>query len=63
MLDEYSKCRFCKWHDDYDGCEAICNNYNSYEPNKYKLIEKSQETGLRISDIVTLINMEDDNND
>lgn len=62
MLDEYSKCRFCKWYDDYDGCEAICNNYDSYEPNKYKLIEKSQETGLRISDIATLINMESDNN-
>ena len=59
MFDEYSKCRFCKWHDDYGCCEAICNNYDSYEPNKYKLIEKSQETGLRISDIVTLINMEE----
>ena len=57
MLDEYSKCRFCKWYDDYEGCEAICDNYDGFEPNKHKIIEKSQETGMSVSDIVTLINM------
>ena len=57
MLDEYSKCRFCKLYDDYEGCEAICYDYDAFEPNKNKIVEKSQETGVSVSDIITLINM------
>ena len=60
MMDEYAKCRFCKWYDNYEGCGSFtcCNNSN-YKPSKQKIIEKSQDTGLSVADIIALIDMED----
>lgn len=58
MMGEYDKCRFCKSYDDYEGCTSwFCENKCDYTPNRQRIIEKSQETGLSIADIVALIEM------
>ena len=60
MMDEYDKCQFCKWYDDYDGCQNwYCEGKDDFEPNKQRIIEKAKETGLRVADVIALINMED----
>ena len=59
MLDEYDKCRFCKWYDNFDGCMAwACDNKSGYEPNKDRIVEKSKEKGISVVDLIALINME-----
>lgn len=59
MMDEYDKCRFCKYWDNYEGSlNCYCFDKDGFKPNKQKIIEKAQETGLRISDVVALIEKE-----
>ena len=58
MMSEYNKCRFCKWYDEYDGCEAICRDWDEYEPNTNKLIEKAKAKGISVADVVALIDLE-----
>lgn len=59
MRDEYDKCNFCKHYDTFDGCmDWYCNNYESYNPDKDKLIEVAQQKGISVSDLITLINLE-----
>ena len=56
MMDEYDKCRFCKSYDDYEGCtDGWCENKDSYKPNKNRIIEKAKETGLSVTDVISLI--------
>lgn len=57
-MSEYNKCRFCKWYDEYDGCEAICCDWDEYEPNTNKLIEKAKAKGISVADVVALIDLE-----
>lgn len=58
MMEEYDKCNFCKHYDNYDGCQNwYCEGKKDFTPNKQKIIEKSQHTGLSIADIVALIEM------
>lgn len=58
MMDEYDKCRFCYFYDDYDGCiDWFCNDRDSYRANKSRIIEKAKEEGISVSDVLTLINM------
>ena len=60
MMDEYDKCRFCKSYDDYDGCQNwYCAGKADFKPIKQRIIEKAKETGLRVADVIALINMED----
>lgn len=57
-MDEYSKCEFCTYYDNYDGCTNwFCCGKNAYEPDKQRIIEKSKESGLSVADIVALINL------
>lgn len=59
MMDEYDKCRYCTKYDNYDGCQDwFCFNKDSFKPDKRKIIEKSQESGLSVADIVSLIELE-----
>lgn len=59
-MDEYSKCRFCKEYDDYyEGCEFGCDNHKGYTPDKHKIIDKAKETGLSVSDIIALIDLDE----
>lgn len=57
MMDEYCKCRFCKSYDEYEGCEWGCDNFESYEPNKNRLIEKAKEKEISVVDLIALINL------
>ena len=57
-MDEYDKCRFCTYYDNYDGCQnGWCDYKGDYKPDKRKIVEKSQETGLSVADIIALINL------
>lgn len=58
MLKEYSKCRFCKWYVSYGGCEAICYDYDGYEPVMTKIIEKAKEEDISVADVLALIDLE-----
>lgn len=56
-MDEYCKCRFCKSYDEYEGCEWGCDNFEGYESNKNRLIEKAKEKGISVADLIALINL------
>lgn len=58
MLKEYCKCRFCKSYSSYDGCEAICHDYDEYEPITTKIIEKAKEEDISVADVLALIDLE-----
>ena len=61
MLDEYDKCRFCKKYDNFDGCtDDFCESSTKeyFQPSKERIIEKANESGFSIVDLVALINME-----
>ena len=57
MMDEYCNCRFCKSYDEYEGCEWGCDNFEGYESNKNRLIEKAKEKGISVADLIALINL------
>lgn len=58
MRDEYNKCNFCKYYDTFDGSTGWgCANYDSYEPDKDKLIEIAHQKEISVSDLIALINL------
>ena len=57
MMDEYCKCRCCKSYDEYEVCEWGCDNFEGYESNKNRLIEKAKEKGISVADLIALINL------
>lgn len=59
MIDDWSKCRFCKYYDNYSGCWNMgCYEMDKYKPNRDKIVEKAKDTGMSVADIVALINLE-----
>ena len=59
MIDEYDKCRFCKSYDEFWGSRnCFCEGKEEFIPNKQKIIEKSKDTGLSVTDIVALMELE-----
>lgn len=58
MRDEFDKCRFCRHYDTYEGCEWGCEDYESFEPVKDRLIEKAKEKHISVTDVIALINLE-----
>lgn len=60
MLNEYSKCRFCRSYDEYEGCTNwFCSNKDDYEVSKSRIIEKAKEEGISVADAIALIEMDD----
>jgi len=57
MYTEFRKCNFCKSYDEFEGCEWGCNNYESFEPNNDRIIEKAKEKGISVADIIALITL------
>jgi hypothetical protein len=58
MLDEFDKCRFCKYWDDYDGnMECWCEDRDGFEADKRRIIEKAKEMKMSIADVVALIEL------
>ena len=59
MLDEFDKCRFCKWYDDYEGCTNVfcCpDDRNDFKMNVERVVEKAKEMNMSVTDVVTLMN-------
>lgn len=60
MMNEWSKCRFCHYYDEYDGCTAwSCNNKDGYKADKSRIIEKAKDVGISVADVIVLIEMDD----
>jgi hypothetical protein len=58
MMREYDKCRFCKWYSIYDGCtNGYCYNKQYFEADERKIIEKAEESGMSVADIIALMNL------
>ena len=57
MWNEYNKCNFCMYYDNYEGCIEGCNNYEDYKPNKSRIIEKAKEKSISVSDLIALIEL------
>ena len=59
MLDEFDKCRFCKWYDDYEGCDnGFCcpAEHDDFKIDIGRVVEKAKEMNMSVTDVVTLIN-------
>ena len=58
-MREYDKCYFCKNYDLYEGCEVpYCYNKQYFEADERKIIEKAEESGMSVADIIALMNLE-----
>ena len=58
-MSEWSKCNFCYYHDNSDGCWNMgCYEMDGYKPDRDKIIEKANDTGMSVADIIALINLE-----
>ena len=56
MLSEYNKCRFCSYYDNYEGCTNwFCSNKDGYKANQHRIIDKANEEGLSVADVIALI--------
>ena len=38
MSNEFRKCNFCSYYDEYEGCEWGCNNYEDFKPDNDRII-------------------------
>ena len=56
MRNEFCKCYFCRSYDEYEGCEYGCKSQEGYTPDTDRLIRKSKEKDISVSDVIALIN-------
>lgn len=54
MYNEWNKCNFCKWNNDFE-CENICNGNDGFNPDGNKLIAKAKEKEITVADVIALI--------
>ena len=55
---EFSKCKFCKSYDNYDGCRNYyCCDNDLFEPDKERIIEVAKEKEMSVADVIALINL------
>lgn len=60
-MDEYDKCRFCKYYDTYEGCtNYYCDFGNCFIAAKEKIIAKAKEEGISVADVIALMKLEED---
>lgn len=58
-MNEYDKCRFCKYYDTYEGCTSdYCDFDNCFIVAKEKIIAKAKEERISVADVIALINLE-----
>ena len=57
MANEFNKCNFCKYYDEYEGCEFGCDNKADFVADHNKIIAKAKEKGISVADVIALINM------
>jgi hypothetical protein len=57
-MDEFNKCRFCMNYDECEGCrDYFCSSIDhiSYHMDVRKIIAKSKELGISVTDVLNLI--------
>lgn len=57
MSNEFRKCNFCSYYDEYEGCEWGCNNHEDFKPDNDRIITKAKEKGISVADVIALINI------
>ena len=57
MRNEFDKCFFCKYYDEYEGCVDGCNNYEAFSPNHDRIIKKAKEKNISVQDVIVLMNL------
>lgn len=57
MRNEFDKCYFCKYYDEYDGCEYDCDDKTGFEPNHDRIIAKAKEKNISVTDVIALMNV------
>lgn len=57
-MDEFNKCRYCQYYDEYDGCvNGYCWERDEYVPNRYKIIKKAKQLEISVYDLLDLIEL------
>lgn len=56
MSNEFRKCNFCSYYDEYEGCEWGCNNPEDFKPDNDRIINKAKK-GISVADVIALINI------
>ena len=57
-MDDFRKCNFCQYYDEYEGCEWGCDNYEDFKPAKWRMVEFAKEHKISVADLIALIEME-----
>ena len=57
MSNEFRKCNFCSYYDEYEGREWGCNNHEDFKPDNDRIITKAKEKGISVADVIALINI------
>lgn len=57
--NEFDKCFFCKYYDEYEGCVdgCGCNNHEDFTPNHNRIIRKAKEKNISVQDVIALMNL------
>ncbi len=57
MRNEFYKCFFCKYYDEYEGCINSCNHQEDFSPNHDRIIRKAKEKNISVQDVIALMNL------
>lgn len=57
IMNEFDKCKFYKYYDEYEGCECACYNKEDFKPDHERIIKKAKNMHISITDIIALINL------
>lgn len=55
--NEFDKCFFCKYYDEYEGCVDGCSNHESFSPDHNRIIKKAKEENVSVQDVIALMNL------
>ena len=54
MRSEWDKCNFCKYYDDFDGCQIISWECD-FKLSQDRVIEKAKQKDISCSDVLALM--------
>lgn len=57
MRNEFDKCFFCEYYDEYEGCVDGCSNHEAFSSNHERIIRKAKEKNISVQDVIALINL------
>ena len=63
MMDEFGKCSFCKYWDNYDGnTNCWCGDNDGFKIDIQKIYDKAHILGIGVADVLQAIGFEVTNN-